>query len=123
MCPAGTELVREGEVIGTFFLIRSGTAQLLRGGRAVGSLGAADCFGVLRPASSEPQRYTVIASSALRLMAFSAFGISRLCDALPGTRERIVDSLPGRGAQIHPLPRTTNGTAGAGLAVLDAAAV
>jgi CRP-like cAMP-binding protein len=121
--PTGTELVPEGAVIGTFFLIRSGSAHLFCGDCAVEALGTGDCFGEVDPLSCEPQRYTVIATSTLRLMAFSAVGISRLCDAIPGTREGILNSLPSRGAEIHPLPRPTSGNAGAGLAVLDAAAV
>lgn len=109
--PPGTELVREGAIIGNFFLIRTGSAQLLRGGRQVGSLSAGDCFGEIDPEGYEPQRYTVLATTPLRLWTFSTFGIGRLCDVIPGTRERILDSLPGRTAEIHPLPRAAqNGT-------------
>ncbi|HUO74676.1 MAG TPA: cyclic nucleotide-binding domain-containing protein [Solirubrobacteraceae bacterium] len=107
----GTELVHEGTVIGTFFVIRSGTAVLLQGDYAVGALLDGECFGEIDPLSPEPQRYTVIAGSRLRLMTFSSFGITRLCDAMPGARQRLEDALPHGGAEIHPLPRTPVPTA------------
>jgi CRP-like cAMP-binding protein len=88
----GTELVREGTVIGTFFLIRSGTAEVLSDGHPVGTLGADDWFGESDPFRREPQRHTVVASSRMRVTTFSAFGISRLCDAVPGARKQIRDA-------------------------------
>ena len=36
-----------------------------------------------------PQRYGVITASPVRMLAFSSFGIGRLCDALPGVGERL----------------------------------
>jgi CRP/FNR family cyclic AMP-dependent transcriptional regulator len=91
---AGTELVREGDVIGTFFVIRSGSAELTRGERVIETLGRGECFGEIDPIDSSAQPFGVTACSPLRLLAFSSFGISRLCEAIPGARERILDSLP-----------------------------
>jgi CRP-like cAMP-binding protein len=88
----GTELVREGSVIGTFFLVRSGTAQLLVDGHPVGTLGVDDWFGESDPHSRAPQRHTVVAMSRMRVTTFSAFGISRLCDAVPGARKQILET-------------------------------
>jgi len=101
---AGTELTHEGGPVGTFFLIRAGSALLVRGDRPVGTLGAGDCFGEIDPRAPTPQRYTIVAITPLRLVTFSALGISRLCDAVPGARERILESLPGRRAEVHSLP-------------------
>jgi CRP-like cAMP-binding protein len=92
--PAGAQLVREGHVIGTFFVIRSGSAELRRGDRRVRTLGTGDCFGEIDPAAIEPQAYSVVATSPMRLLTFSALGIARLCATIPATRERIVDHLP-----------------------------
>ncbi len=50
--PAGTELVRKGEEIGTFFVIRSGGATLSRAGHSIGTLGPGSCFGETEPAPS-----------------------------------------------------------------------
>jgi CRP-like cAMP-binding protein len=101
--PAGTELVHDGVPIGTFFVIRSGSAELFRDGHHVGGLGTGDCFGEIDPANTEPQRYAVITSAPTRLLTFSAFGISRLCEAIPGARERILARLPTATAEVHSL--------------------
>ena len=91
---AGTCLAREGEAIGTFFVIREGGAELWRDGRRLGTLGIGDCFGEVDPVSQTPQPYTVIAGSAVRLLTFSAFGIDQLCAAIPHAGERIRSLLP-----------------------------
>jgi Cyclic nucleotide-binding domain len=90
---AGTEIVRQDEIVGTFFVIRSGTALLLRDGTPVATLGADNCFGEIDPLAHAPQAYSVVAATQLKLLAFSSYGIARLCDALPGVRERLVQTL------------------------------
>lgn len=92
--PAGTELVREGEQIGTFYVIRSGAADLSADGHVVQTLRPGDCFGEIEPVSPEAQRFGVTATSPMRLLTFSAFGIARLCSAIPSARPRILASLP-----------------------------
>jgi CRP-like cAMP-binding protein len=104
--PAGVRLTHEGQATGTFFVIRSGTAELWRSDRRVGMLGRGDCFGEIDPASNAPQRASVVASSTLRLLAFSSFGIERLCCAIPDARERILASLPDDSAEPSVLHRT-----------------
>jgi CRP-like cAMP-binding protein len=101
--PAGVHLVQEGRAIGTFFVIRSGSAELWHADRLLRTLGTGDCFGEIDPASSEPQRVSVIASSPMRVLTFSAFGIDRLCDAIPDARERILASLPEEVADSPPV--------------------
>jgi CRP/FNR family transcriptional regulator, cyclic AMP receptor protein len=89
----GTKLVVQGEPAGTFFVIRAGHAELWRGRSMLRTLGPGDCFGEIDPLAPRPQRFTVIASSPMRLLAFSAFGIARLCATIPGVRERILECL------------------------------
>ena len=91
--PAGTELIREGEQIGTFYIIRSGDAELSADGHVAKSLRAGDCFGEIDPVSPAAQRFTITATSPMRLLTFSAFGIARLCSAIPSVRPRIIASL------------------------------
>jgi Cyclic nucleotide-binding domain len=94
---AGAELIAAGDVVATFTLIRSGTVELRDGSTTVATLGPGDWFGESDPAARRPQPYTVIARSPLRILTFSAFGIDRLCAAIPDARRRIEDGRPGPG--------------------------
>lgn len=92
--PAGAKVIREGSVVGTFFVIRSGTAELRQGDRRIRTLGMGDCFGEIDPAAIDPHPYSVVATSPVRLLTFSALGIARLCATIPTAKARIVDHLP-----------------------------
>jgi CRP-like cAMP-binding protein len=92
--PAGARLVHEGHAIGTFFVIRTGQAEVVQQDRVVGMLAAGDCFGEIDPDSTEPQPVSVVATTPMRLVTFSSHGIDRLCAAIPDARERIRASLP-----------------------------
>jgi CRP-like cAMP-binding protein len=98
---AGTCLVSEDDEVGTFFVIRAGTAELSRDGMPVSTLGPGDCFGESDPRAAQPQLFTVTARTELTLLTFSAEGIARLCAVIPGARERIRRYLP---APIYVLP-------------------
>ena len=97
--PEGTELVREGTTIGVFSVIRTGSVALYHGGETVGLLSAGDCFGECDPHEPAPQPFTLVARTAVRLTTFSAFGIDRLCAAIPGVRERLSDACAAALAQ------------------------
>jgi CRP-like cAMP-binding protein len=102
--PSGSVLVHEGRLVGTLFVIRSGTAELWLGERRVSMLGTGDCFGEIDPTELEPQRFSVIASSPMRLLTFSAYGIGRLCSAIPSVRERLLAYLPNDPASMRAQP-------------------
>lgn len=106
---AGAALVREGQLSGTFFVIRAGRAELWHQDVRLEALGPGDCFGELDPTAREPQRYTVIAGASLLVLVFSAFGIGRLCTTIPGTRERILEALPRSGAHRAAAPLAERG--------------
>lgn len=91
---AGSELLTEGEPVGTFYVLRGGTALLVRDACPVSTLRSGDCFGELDPLASRPQPYSVITASTVRVLAFSSFGIGRLCDAIPGVGERLRAAIP-----------------------------
>src|SRR5947208_6150437 len=92
--PSGSVLIHEGRLVGTFFVIRSGTAELWQGDGRLGTLATGDCFGEIDPTELEPQRFSVIANSPMRLLTFSAYGIGRLCAAIPSVRDRLLAYLP-----------------------------
>jgi CRP-like cAMP-binding protein len=92
--PAGSVLVHEGKLMGTFFVIRSGNAELMQGERRLGTLSTGDCFGEIDPMAVAPQQFSVVASSPMRVLTFSAYGIGRLCAAFPKVRDRLAAFLP-----------------------------
>lgn len=103
---AGSQLLTEGVPAGTFFVLRAGTALLVRDECPVSTLGAGDCFGELDPAAPQPQPYGVITASSVRLLAFSAFGIGRLCDAIPGVGDRLREAI-AKPPWVGPVYRTS----------------
>lgn len=92
--PEKAQIVREGELTQTFFVIAEGRAELWRGGRRLGPLVVGDCFGAIDPAADRSSRFTVVACSRVRLLGFSALGIARLCNAIPDTRRQLIEALP-----------------------------
>ena len=99
--PAGSVLVHEGRLLGTFFVIRSGTAEIRQGGCPVGTLSTGDCFGEIDPMKLSPQEYSVVATSPMRVLTFSAYGIGRLCAAIPSVRQRLLAYLPRAATELH----------------------
>jgi CRP-like cAMP-binding protein len=99
--PSGSVLVHEGRLLGTFFVVRSGSAELWQGGRRVGMLTTGDCFGEIDPMQLSPQGYSVIATSPMRVLTFSAYGIGRLCAAIPSVRNRLLAYLPCEARHLH----------------------
>jgi CRP-like cAMP-binding protein len=80
---------------------RSGTAELSQEGRSVGLLETGDCFGEIDPMELRPQGYSVIATSPMRVLTFSAYGIGRLCSAIPSVRNRLLAYLPCEAKHLH----------------------
>ncbi|HEY2770575.1 MAG TPA: cyclic nucleotide-binding domain-containing protein [Solirubrobacteraceae bacterium] len=101
---AGAQVIRAGDVVATFTLIRAGTVELRDGSTTVATLGPGGWFGEPDPAARRPQPYTVIARSPLRILTFSAFGIDRLCAAIPDAHRRIVESRPSADENTEPAP-------------------
>ncbi len=99
--PADSVLVHEGRLLGTFFVIRSGTAEIRQGGCRVGTLATGDCFGEIDPMELNPQEYSVIATSPMRVLTFSAYGIGRLCAAIPNVRNRLLAYLPSAAPELR----------------------
>jgi CRP-like cAMP-binding protein len=92
--PAGARIVREGRSTRTFFAIAEGDAELRSAGRVVGRLGVGDCFGEIYAAGDRAQPFTVVAASPMRVVTIAAAGMNRMCDAIPGLREKLEAALP-----------------------------
>jgi CRP-like cAMP-binding protein len=97
---AGHVLCREGESGGEFFVIVSGTAEVKRGGRDVGQLGAGDFFGEIALIDRGPRTATVVAISAMRCLVLSH---SQFRNVLRQNGAIAISVLEQLGQRIRPL--------------------
>lgn len=75
---AGTVLVREGDFGHAVFAIRSGTADVVREGMVINTLGAGDYFGEIAVMSGGRRVASVVATSPLKLVTIFNREIWRL---------------------------------------------
>jgi serine/threonine protein kinase len=68
----GAEIITEGEVDDSFFIIISGSVEVRKGGQTVGLLGAGDCFGEMGYLSKTERSATIVAQEAVRLMKINS---------------------------------------------------
>jgi CRP-like cAMP-binding protein len=86
----GRELMREGEVGREFMIIRSGTADVRRGGRKIATLGSGDYVGELAVLSGAPRTATVIATSPLVVETLNRREFMSLLDQSPKLAKKIL---------------------------------
>jgi CRP/FNR family transcriptional regulator, cyclic AMP receptor protein len=66
--PGGTHVTKQGEDAGAFFVILDGTAEVVKDGERVATLGPGDFFGEIGLFSSISRVAAVIALSPMRLL-------------------------------------------------------
>lgn len=76
--PAGATLVREGDFSNDMVAIESGTADVVRGGETVGSLGPGDVFGEIGVLGKQARTATIVATSPMRLVRLDSWNVKRL---------------------------------------------
>jgi CRP/FNR family transcriptional regulator, cyclic AMP receptor protein len=70
--------MREGDYSNEMVAIESGTADVIRGGDAVASLGPGDVFGEMGVLEHELRTATIVASSPMRLIRLTNWDVKRL---------------------------------------------
>jgi CRP-like cAMP-binding protein len=75
---AGKHLVHEGDYSYDLIVIESGTADVIKGGEAIASLGPGDVFGEMGMLSGERRNADVIATSPMRLITLSKWDLKRI---------------------------------------------
>jgi CRP-like cAMP-binding protein len=94
--PEGATLVREGDFSNDMVAIESGTAEVLRGGETIGSLGPGDVFGEMGVLGKENRSATIVATSAMRLVRLDSWNVKRLP---PAVREQMAQLVEERRAK------------------------
>jgi len=75
---AGKRLVHEGDYSYELIVIESGTADVVKGGEIIGSLGPGDVFGEMGMLSGSRRTADVIATSPMRLITLSKWDLKRI---------------------------------------------
>jgi CRP/FNR family transcriptional regulator, cyclic AMP receptor protein len=91
--PAGATIMREGDYSNEMVAIESGTADVIRSGDTVASLGPGDVFGEMGVLERELRTATVVASSPMRLIRLTNWDVKRLPRE---TRERLAELVEAR---------------------------
>ena len=83
----GTTLIREGDYSNEMIAIESGTADIVRHGESVGSVGPGDVIGELGVLEKGMRNASVVATSSMRLIRLTNWDVKRLPKE---TRERLL---------------------------------
>ena|ERR1700730_5716323 len=74
----GKRLVHEGDYSYDLIVIETGTADVIKGGEVIGSLGPGDVFGEMGMLSGSRRTADVIATSPMRLITLSKWDLKRI---------------------------------------------
>jgi CRP/FNR family transcriptional regulator, cyclic AMP receptor protein len=91
--PAGATLIREGDFSNDMVAIESGTADVIRQGERIGSLGPGDVFGEIGVLGKENRTATIVATSPMRLVRLDSWNVKRLPNEV---RERMAELVESR---------------------------
>ena len=86
----GKRLVHEGDYSYELIVIETGTADVIKGGEVVGSLGPGDVFGEMGMLSGGKRTADVIATSPMRLITLSKWDLKRISPEVSGQLESLV---------------------------------
>jgi CRP/FNR family transcriptional regulator, cyclic AMP receptor protein len=92
----GATLMKEGTRAREAFVIMSGTAEVLRAGKVVATVGPGDCVGELGLLDNEPRNATVVATEPMRLLVLPAQAFSALLEDAPGMTRKLLRYMAGR---------------------------
>jgi CRP-like cAMP-binding protein len=94
--PAGTELVKEGEIGHEFYLIASGSATVRRGGRKIAGLGPGDYFGEMALLDRGPRTATIVSDEPSELILLGQREFMAVLDQVPLLAHKLLVGMAGR---------------------------
>jgi CRP-like cAMP-binding protein len=96
---AGKRLVHEGDYSYDLIVIESGTADVVKGGETVGTLGPGDVFGEMGMLTGGKRTADVVATSSMRLITLSKWDLKRISDEITDQLQAIVEKRQSHDAQ------------------------
>jgi CRP/FNR family transcriptional regulator, cyclic AMP receptor protein len=94
--PAGTVVIRRGDLGREFFVIAEGTARAAIPGRKSTTMRAGEGFGELALLDAAPRSATVTAETDMRLVVLNAREFATLMDDLPSVRRKVFAAVAER---------------------------
>jgi CRP/FNR family transcriptional regulator, cyclic AMP receptor protein len=88
---AGKQLVHEGDYSYDLIVIESGTADVLKDGEVVGTLGPGDVFGEMGLLEGAKRAADVVATSSMRLITLSKWDLKRISSEVGEQLHALVD--------------------------------
>jgi CRP/FNR family transcriptional regulator, cyclic AMP receptor protein len=101
--PAGSVLTRQGAAGGIAYILASGQAEVIRGGRRLALLGPGDVVGELSLIDGKPRSATVKAVTDLEVLEIDARDLSRLLRKAPAVSRNLLEALAERLRQTDAL--------------------
>ena len=94
--PAGTELMREGEPAGAFYVIVSGTVHIERGGRFVRSMSDGGFLGEIGLVEDAERSATATCATDCEFIRLGSHEFGRVVETFPDVRARITAAVTRR---------------------------
>ncbi len=93
---SGTTIVSQGDLSTDCYVILDGTARVEVDGTVAAQLGAGESFGELAPLDHQPRSASVIATSELTALVFSAADFAKIASTIPGLTKKILSEMTVR---------------------------
>ena len=87
----GKRLVHEGDYSYDLIVIESGTADVIKGGKVIGSLGPGDVFGEMGMLSGGRRMADVVATSSMRLITLGKSDLKRISNEVSDQLQSLVE--------------------------------
>jgi CRP-like cAMP-binding protein len=94
--PAGHDLMQEGEVGRSFFVLLDGQVEVLRGDERVASRGAGDFFGEIALIAHGPRTATVRTTTAVRALEIRDRAFRALLGRQPQLQHKVITAIHDR---------------------------
>ena len=91
MVSPGKRLVHEGDYSYELIVIVTGTADVIKGGEAIGSLGPGDVFGEMGMLSGGKRTADVVATSPMSLITLSKWDLKRISTEVGDQLQALVE--------------------------------